>query len=68
MQALVNGATIRQEFPDRITYFHAELARHEILPAEGVLAESYPDSGNRGNFEGEAGAPIASGSVTGDPG
>ncbi len=31
-------------------YFHVELERHGILIADGLEAESYLDTGNRGNF------------------
>jgi hypothetical protein len=56
-QSLVNGATILRAPPaGRITYFHVELDRHAILFAEGLAAESYLDTGNRGAFAGEAGA------------
>ncbi len=49
---LVNGASIVQEAGrDTVTYFHVELAEHAILLAEGVEAESYLDTGNRGMFE-----------------
>ncbi len=54
-QALVNGATIAQEFRARVTYVHVELERHALLLAEGVPAESYLDTGNRAVFAGEAG-------------
>ena len=47
---LLNGATIVQEAADRVRYFHVELATHDILLAEGVPAESYLDTGNRGAF------------------
>ncbi|HET9018516.1 MAG TPA: Hint domain-containing protein [Acetobacteraceae bacterium] len=48
---LVNGATIRQddELP-AVTYVHVELDRHDLLLAEGLPAESYLDTGNRGQF------------------
>jgi len=54
-QALQNGASVTQEFPDRVTYFHVELAEHAVLLAEGMPAESYLDTGNRTLFDGEAG-------------
>jgi hypothetical protein len=45
--ALVNGTTIRcmprDELPERFTYFHVELATHELLLAEGAPAESFVD-------------------------
>jgi hypothetical protein len=47
---LVNGTTIAQEPRDRISYWHVELDRHAILHAEGLAAESYLDTGNRGAF------------------
>ncbi len=48
---LVNGASILQE-PARgtVTYLHVELDTHAILLAEGLAAESYLDTGNRGFF------------------
>jgi hypothetical protein len=53
---LVNGATIRPETaPAEVTYVHVELDRHDLLLAEGVPAESYLDTGNRGLFAAEAG-------------
>ena len=54
-QALVNGATVVQEFPARIDYVHVELDRHAVLCAEGLAAESYLDTGNRAMFAGEPG-------------
>ena len=47
---LVNGASITQEPRERVTYFHVELARHDILLAEGLPCESYLDTGNRSAF------------------
>jgi hypothetical protein len=47
---LVNGQTIYQEACDVVTYWHVELAQHDVLYAEGVPAESYLDTGNRGSF------------------
>ena len=49
-RALVNGATIRQEAASQITYWHVELASHDVILAEGVPAESYLDTGNRRTF------------------
>jgi hypothetical protein len=55
---LVNGTTIRQEMDaTSIAYFHVELEAHSILLAEGLPAESYIDTGNRGFFA-NAGAPL----------
>ena len=47
---LENGATIRRERRDSVTYFHVELARHDILLSEGLGSESYLDTGNRDDF------------------
>lgn len=48
---LINYATITQSFGARfIDYYHVELASHAILLAEGLAAESYLDTGNRGFF------------------
>ncbi|MBN9508045.1 MAG: Hint domain-containing protein [Alphaproteobacteria bacterium] len=50
---LVNGATIRQDLDaESVTYVHVELDRHDLLLAEGLPAESYLDTGNRGQFTG----------------
>jgi hypothetical protein len=54
-QALLNGASVAQVFPARIDYWHVELDRHAVLLAEGLPAESYLDTGNRGLFAGTAG-------------
>jgi hypothetical protein len=53
---LLNGATIVQEAAGRVRYFHVELATHDILLAEGLPAESYLDTGNRGAFANGGGA------------
>ena len=53
---LLNGATIVQEPARRITYFHVELEAHDVLFAEGLPAESYLDTGNRGAFDNAPGA------------
>jgi hypothetical protein len=55
---LVNGRTIRQEVRDEVSYWHVELGEHNVLHAEGVPAESYLDSGNRGAFA-NGGAAVA---------
>lgn len=47
---LVNGATIAQQPPGRLRYFHVELETHDILLAENLPAESFLDTGNRGAF------------------
>ena len=47
---LVNGASITQIAVDRITYWHVELASHDVLRAKGLACESYLDTGNRAAF------------------
>jgi hypothetical protein len=55
---LVNGTTIVQEHDwTSVDYFHVELESHAILLAEGLPAESYLDTGNRGFF-GNADDPL----------
>jgi hypothetical protein len=53
--ALVNGATILrcQETGD-VTYFHLELATHDVIFAEGTEVETYVDDDNRGMFQNAA--------------
>ena len=48
---LINGTTIVQEQNDDVTYWHVELARHDVLLAEGLPCESYLDNGNRTAFD-----------------
>ncbi len=47
---LVNGSSIAPAPRDEVTYYHIELATHELLLAEGVWAESYLDANDRSNF------------------
>ena len=47
---LINGTTIEQVPMDEVTYYHVELPEHDLLLAEGLLAESYLDTGDRSNF------------------
>jgi Hint domain len=55
---LVNGGTIAQDMRlRRIRYHHVELDAHGVILAEGLPAESYLDTGNRGVFE-NADAPL----------
>src|SRR4029077_9499561 len=56
---LVNGTTIRQDRDSSaVHYYHVELGEHSILLAEGLPAESYIDTGNRGFFA-NSGMPLA---------
>ena len=53
---LLNDATIAQTPVDEVTYWHVELAQHDVILAEGLPAESYLDTGNRGAFANAGGA------------
>jgi hypothetical protein len=53
---LLNGRTVAQERVDAVTYWHVELARHDVLLAEGMPCESYLDTGNRAAFANGGGA------------
>jgi Hint domain len=55
---LINGTTIAQVPVDSITYYHVELADHDLLMTEGVPTESYLDTGDRANLEGAAGGHV----------
>ncbi len=55
---LINGTSIAQVPMDEVTYYHVELAEHDVLLAEGLPAESYLDLGDRANFT-NGGGPIA---------
>ena len=50
-KALLNGRNVRQLNRLTVTYFHVELASHGVLFADGMAAESYLETGNRGAFE-----------------
>jgi hypothetical protein len=58
---LLNGATIKRDTSCRsITYFHIELASHDIIIAENLPVETYLDTGNRNAFANSHGTPHAS--------
>jgi autotransporter passenger strand-loop-strand repeat protein len=49
--SLTNGASITQErSAARVDYVHIELARHDVILAEGAPSETYLDEGNRMMF------------------
>jgi hypothetical protein len=55
---LVNGATItRDDRVQAVTYYHVELARHDVVKAEGLAVETYRDTGNRHRFAAARGVP-----------
>ena len=58
--SLLDGIAIRQEAPvaGRIEYFHVELDSHDVIFANGALAESWLDCGNRMQFD-NAGLVVA---------
>jgi phospholipase/lecithinase/hemolysin len=56
---LLNAATVQQEDVASVTYWHVELPAHGVLLAEGLPAESYLDTGNRGAFANGAAALMA---------
>ncbi len=55
---LENGSSIVQVPVDRVTYYHVELPRHDVVLAEGLPAESYLDVGDKSNFA-NGGGPVA---------
>jgi hypothetical protein len=58
VRLLLNGTTIVQDMRLRcIRYHHVELEAHGVILAEGLPAESFLDTGNRGLFE-NADAPL----------
>ena len=56
VKCLINGDSIAQVPVDQVTYYHLELARHDVVLAEGLPAESYLDTGDRRNFANGGGA------------
>ncbi len=54
---LINGTTIQQVKMDTVTYYHIELAEHDVLLAEGLPAESYLENGDRHAFD-NGGGPV----------
>ncbi len=54
--SLVNGGTIvRERAAQRVDYIHIELARHDLILAEGAPSETFVDDGSRGLFHDAAG-------------
>ncbi len=50
--ALVNGTSImREAMEERFSYYHVELASHELLVSNGVASESFVDNVERLNFD-----------------
>ena len=57
VKCLINGTTIEQLPVESVTYYHLELLQHAVVLAEGLPAESYLDTGDRGNFA-NGGGPV----------
>jgi hypothetical protein len=55
---LIDGIAIRQMETATVIYYHIELPAHAVVLAEGLAAESYLDTGDRGSFANAEG-PIA---------
>ncbi len=53
---LINGTTVVQIDATTITYYHLELARHDVVLAEGLPVETYLETGGRSAFENGGGA------------
>lgn len=56
--ALANGGSIAPAARDEITYFHIVLARHDVILAEGLPAESYLNDDDIGLFDNGDEAPF----------
>ena len=48
---LINGTSIAQVPAAEVTYYHIELASHEVVLAEGLPTETYLETGNRDCFD-----------------
>ena len=47
---LVNGTSVAQTRRANVTYYHIELARHDVVLAERLPVESYLETGSRAAF------------------
>jgi hypothetical protein len=54
VKLLINGGSITQSKLGNVVYHHVELPEHAVILAEGLTVESYLDTGERANFDGEA--------------
>jgi hypothetical protein len=52
-KCLLNGASVAQLGNAEVTYYHVELAAHDVVLAENMPTESYLDTGNRNSFAGQ---------------
>jgi hypothetical protein len=55
---LINGRNVVQEDVATVEYFHIELARHDLVLAEGLPAETYLENNDRDRFENGSGATV----------
>jgi hypothetical protein len=51
IRTLVNGTSIAPAAGSTVTYYHIELAQHDVLLAEGLPAESYLEAQTRDSFD-----------------
>ncbi len=58
IRLLINGASIVSVTRDQVTYFHVELARHDVILAEGLAAETYLATSDRRDFD-NGGGPVS---------
>lgn len=52
VKRLINGLTVLREAVDSVVYHHVELPRHDIVFAEGLMTESFLDTGGKADFAG----------------
>jgi hypothetical protein len=57
-KTLVNGASVVQEAWDAVTYLHLDLGCHDVVLAEGALAESYLNEDGRAGFDNARSAAV----------
>jgi hypothetical protein len=55
---LLNGTSIAQVPCEEVTYWHVELASHDLMLCEGAWAESYLDMGTRVAFVAKGAGPV----------
>jgi hypothetical protein len=55
IKRLINGSTIVQVPVARVDYYHIELARHDVVLAEGLPVESFLNTGDRSDFANDDG-------------
>jgi hypothetical protein len=53
LKLLANGTSIAWVKRDLVWYFHVQLPGHAVIVAEGLPEESYLDTGDRADFDGD---------------